>query len=133
MIGTPGEVQMTAASRPGAVHIGGGPENDEDNTVSATLDETPVAPRNLMRDELLSAQLVCDTIEDFDQIQIQFQLQRQGQQLQQVLAGLQTNNTVHVVVLSQHYPMTLLCLEVKPRIPLLIQDTQEGDGLLSFE
>jgi hypothetical protein len=126
MIGTPGEVQMTAASRPGAVHIGGGPENDEDNTVSATLDETPVVPRNLMRDELLSAQLVCDTIEDFDQIQIQFQLQQQGQQLQQVLAGLQTNNTVH-------YPMTLLCLEVKPRIPLLIQDTQEGDGLLSFE
>jgi hypothetical protein len=91
---------MTAASRPGAVHVGGGPENDEDNTValSATLDETPVAPRNLMRDELLSAQLVCDTNEDFDQIQIQFQLQQQGQQLQQVLAGLQTNNTVHVVV-----------------------------------
>jgi hypothetical protein len=48
-----------------------------------------------MRDELLSAQLVCDTNEDFDQIQ--FQLQQQGQQLQQVLTGLQTNNTVHVV------------------------------------
>lgn len=85
-----------------------------------------------MRDELLSAQLVCDTNEDFDQIQ--FQLQQQGQQLQQVLTGLQTNNTVHVVVhQGEHYPMTLLCLEVKPRILLLIQDTQESDGLLSLE
>jgi hypothetical protein len=29
--------------------------------------------------------------------------------------------------------MTLLCLEVKTRILLLIQDTQESDGLLSLE
>mmetsp|Transcript_31173 Transcript_31173/g.56462 ORF Transcript_31173/g.56462 Transcript_31173/m.56462 type:complete len:118 (+) Transcript_31173:1386-1739(+) len=48
-----------------------------------------------MTREPLTAQLVRDTKEDFDQIQ--YQLQQQSEQLQQVLADLQANNAAPVV------------------------------------
>jgi hypothetical protein len=92
------EGEITGASRPGAVHVGERRERDEEYTVTAPPDETPVAPRISTRGQPLTARLVRDTEEDFEQIQ--YQLQQQGQPLQQVLAGLNQTNKAAPLVIS---------------------------------